>query len=114
MPEIGPQPAATMPVIDELPEPEPEPDEVEERRPTPPEFGGLAETMQPPAMVAEAVIRPEADVAEQDRLEQDGHRSAHGDVAPEDEADVLQQGAIISEPAEPRRGWWNRFVRKSD
>jgi ribonuclease E len=26
----------------------------------------------------------------------------------------LQQAAIISEPVEPRRGWWNRFVRKSD
>jgi hypothetical protein len=33
---------------------------------------------------------------------------------PDEDHTELQQAAMISEPSTPRRGWWNRFVRKSD
>jgi ribonuclease E len=50
-----------------------------------------------------------------DEQQEQPDRHHHSDDDDDGEADAeLQQAAIISEPAEPRRGWWNRFVRKSD
>ncbi|MGI9499468.1 MAG: ribonuclease E/G, partial [Geminicoccaceae bacterium] len=108
----APQPEAFMPAVDQQPEMA---EEARERRPIPPEpeFAGLAETTLSSAMVAEAATPPEAEAADQNWADQRNRRESEHDAAPEDDADI-QQAAIITEPAEPRRGWWNRFVRKSD
>ena len=73
---------------------------------------GLAETA-PAAAVMAAPSEAEPLNGEQQPDELD-HRHADNDDEAEADADLQKQAAIISEPAEPRRGWWNRFVRKSD
>ncbi|MEM7041407.1 MAG: Rne/Rng family ribonuclease [Pseudomonadota bacterium] len=69
---------------------------------------GLAEMAPAPAVMQEASATS-GDVAVADR-----GSSTSSDIAPDDAADVQQAAAIMSKPAEPRRGWWNRFVRKTD
>ncbi|MGI9418601.1 MAG: Rne/Rng family ribonuclease [Geminicoccaceae bacterium] len=115
--EPGPQPVAIMPVIDESQDGPTTGDQ----RPAASEFADLAEQAPSSSMVAETAVRPETMVAEEKRpaRSQRSRRSSAGtaedNAAPAPEADAdIQQAAMISEPAEPRRGWWNRFVRKSD
>lgn len=63
---------------------------------------------------ADAVSFAGTDAERDDPPQQHDENAPAADSA-DDEDDVdIQQAAIIAEPAEPRRGWWNRFVRKSD
>ncbi len=70
---------------------------------------GLAETAPAAAMMA----APEVEPLNGEKPAESVHHHSGDDDEVDADAD-LQQAAIISEPAEPRRGWWNRFVRKSD
>jgi hypothetical protein len=83
----------------------------QQQQPMPAAFAGFAETAGPAAMLID-----DADGGLEAPAENGGHRMPvdhDDDDAPETSAD-MQQAAIMSEPATPRRGWWNRFVRKSD
>jgi len=113
LPGVVAQPTAFMPALDDQSEVMHVPEE--ERVPSMPaqtEFAGLAEPSQSSAMVAGAATTEAVTVHKRDQVE-DGGRGAHDAAASEDGADV-QQAAIEADSAEPRRGWWNRFVRKSD
>ncbi|MEM9440674.1 MAG: Rne/Rng family ribonuclease [Pseudomonadota bacterium] len=72
----------------------------------------LAETAPASAMVASVEAQP---IMSDEPVESDDqHRLDEDEADTEADQASLQQAAIISEPPEPRRGWWNRFVRKSD
>jgi ribonuclease E len=71
---------------------------------------GLAETAPATAIVA----APDAEPLNGEQQGEPVHHAGDDDHEAEADADLQQQAAIISEPAEPRRGWWNRFVRKSE
>ena len=114
-PGIAPQPMTIMPVMDE----QSDAHKAEQKPAVPSEFASLAaEPASSPAMAGEAAPVSEAmnlagaGVDHGDRPQHD-QSAAIPDIAPQDDVDI-QQAAIISKPAEPRRGWWNRFVRKSD
>ncbi|MDH3658841.1 MAG: hypothetical protein OEU92_02245, partial [Alphaproteobacteria bacterium] len=120
-PDIGPQPAAIMPLMDDS---QPEASASAERSSLPPELAGLAEPTLSSAMMAETSAPREAPreapqeadvtVTAQERPTPDhGQSDPARDIAADSDAD-MQQAAMVSEPAEPRRGWWNRFVRKTD
>ena len=114
-PGIAPQPTTIMPVMGG----QSDAHKAEEKSAAPSEFASLAaEPISSPAMTGEAAPVSEAmnlagaDVDHEDRPQHD-QSAAIPDIASQDDVDI-QQAAIISKPTEPRRGWWNRFVRKSD
>ncbi|MEM8948295.1 MAG: Rne/Rng family ribonuclease [Pseudomonadota bacterium] len=113
-PEIAPQPATMMPLMGgEQPVVHAE----QEHAAAPSEFADLAEPTPASVMAGEAASVSEAmNLAGASADLDDAPKREESVAAPEiasDEVDI-QQAAIMSEPAEPRRGWWNRFVRKSD
>lgn len=113
-PEPAPRPTTIMPLMGEHSDAK-----AEDGQSIPSEFVSSAEPAPSPVMAGEAASHADAvslagsDVDRDDRPQPHDENMATTEIAPEDEADV-QQAAIIAEPAEPRRGWWNRFVRKSD
>ena len=115
VPEIAAQPATIMPLMGEQPVAHATEDQGDA---SPSEFAALAEPTPASVMAGEAASVSEAmglaGASAADRDDPPKHEES--DTTPEiatEEVDI-QQAAIISEPAEPRRGWWNRFVRKSD
>ena len=84
----------------------------DDRTPMPAELAGLAEAAVSPAMAAESVSNPTVEI-EAPRSD-NGRESVRDHAEQDDEGAEVEPAAILSEPAAPRRGWWNRFVRKSD
>ena len=108
-PDMVPQPAVLVPALGEQAETiQASEDQQSVSMPAPAEYAGFAETSMSPPMMAEAA----QDTAAHAELN-DGGDAIH-DNADADKAAEVQKAAVIAEPAEPRRGWWNRFVRKSD
>ena len=109
LPEMAPQPAAFAPALADQADAVHAGEELQSAAmPAQADYTGFAEPSGSSPMMAEAAHEAPAH-AEPD----DGGDIAH-DVAGTDESAEVQEAAIIAEPAEPRRGWWNRFVRKSD
>ncbi|MEZ5936282.1 MAG: ribonuclease E/G [Alphaproteobacteria bacterium] len=88
----------------------------------PADFAGLAETGMPAAMLVDDDVEHGPTTGLETQAENGGaHHHMPDDDDDDDDDDAasgthadIQQAAMISEPATPRRGWWNRFVRKSD
>ena len=111
MSEDRPEPETAMPVIDQQPT---LPDVDHDPTVVPEEFAHLAETP-----IASSDIAISAAVDERVTI----HNATDSDVdrkaepLPDSLDDDVDDTSMIAEPpppVEPRRGWWNRFVRKSD
>lgn len=115
-PGLAAQPAIVAPDAEEEGE-EPSPAAPPEPQPSmPAHLASLQEAAPAHAMTAEAPKPAGHENGQSDARPDQAASASEDDSADEGEPEAadVQQAAIISEPREPRRGWWNRFVRKSD